>query len=123
MKKIILIISLIIGYILIINVIAELSISLPIQENNINNNEDGNTKISISDSVSVSVYRERIYGNIYENNGNSKLYLLWFVPLPLKSRGIGYVKFHILFLILLTLLLYKVYKKKEIIKEEYVYIS
>lgn len=123
MKKTILIISLIIGYIFIVNVIAELPLNLAIQDNYNSQIDDGNVKIGVSDSVSVSVYRQRIYGNIYETNGNSKLYLFGFAPIPLKSKGIGYIKFHIVFLALLALFSYKIYKKKEIIKEEYVYIE
>lgn len=61
--------------------------------------------ISVSDSVSVSVFRSRFYGKIVESNDNSKLYLFWFIPVPLKSKGVSFVKFHIILLSLILLII------------------
>ena len=74
--------------------------------------EGGDVKIGIGDSVGVSVVRNRWYGTIVEEAGKgSDLYMMGLVTLPLSSGGIGFVKFHILFLIVFVICLYMALKK------------
>jgi len=82
------------AYLLIINFIFSLpsfQLQTQIQENpNIG-------KVSVGNLVSVRAEKNRIYGKIIEEGGASKLYLFYFIPLPLKSNNFRFFWAHTLF--------------------------
>lgn len=113
MQKIILIIGITLAYLLIINFIANninfITPSLEPEEEFTNPKWQ---KIKVGGSVSASVFRPRWYGNIVENDKNSKLYFLEFIPIPLKSQDISFIEFHFIFLILISIIYCKDAKNK-----------
>lgn len=75
-------------------------------------------KVDLESSVSVLIQRTRWYGKIIEQDGESRLYLFYFLPIPLHERQINFKWIHISFLgisaYLITLLIFAiVYKDKK----------
>ena len=60
--------------------------------------------VSVGDSVSIIVERQRWYGEIIENNELSILYLFNKIQLPIKKSGTSFVFFHYLFLSLIVII-------------------
>ena len=64
-----------------------------------------NLIIGVSDKAEAVVYRNRFYGKIIETHTQqdlfSKLYLFYFIPLPLKSNNTSFIQYHILATLLL----------------------
>lgn len=63
-------------------------------------------------SVQVSVTRPRFYGVILEQNKNSVLYFFYLIPLPLKNNNLNFIKFHLIFAVLLFIFIL-IFRKKE----------
>ena len=65
--------------------------------------DTGEVRISLSDSVSTSVKRNRWYGTILEDGADSDrsrtLYTLGLIPLPLESGGVSLLFFHAILII------------------------
>ena len=97
------------GYILIINFIANFISLQDFSFSNLSETMTGgdSQKIGLGSSVSLSINRPRPYGNTVESGGNSKLYLFGLIPLPLKSNGINFIYFHIIFALIIVILLYR----------------
>lgn len=106
-KRIMLLLLLIFVYIITINLIP-----IFIQNENITyldkNLPSGSSmieaKMLFSQHVDVSVIKHRWYGTIYEDNGDSYIYVFNFIGLPLKQK-INFLYFHISFLILIIFLI------------------
>jgi len=97
-------------YVFIINFIASNPSSLS-QEENSREREGSSQKIEIGNSVSVSVVRTRVYGKIIESGGDSQLLFMGFLPIPLKSNGMDYIKIHLGFLVIIFYIVLKGGKK------------
>lgn len=108
-SKILIYSSIILSYLLIINFISEFIIIQNVYPENFSSSISGggSQKIGLGDSVSVSIKRNRPYGSILEENGNSKLKLLGLIPLPLKSDGINFIYFHLIFAAIIIYFLYR----------------
>lgn len=64
----------------------------------------GTVYVGMSDSVSVQVFRDRWYGDIYEEPGKiSNLYLFNLIKLPIKVKEKSWVLYHWVFFILMTI--------------------
>ena len=73
--------------------------------NNSNIQEDnGDVKIYVSDSLEVQVTRHRWYGTIYENGNNMDIYFLDFIKIPLIFNGNNLYIYHIIFFWMLFIL-------------------
>jgi len=104
--KILLVLFLVIGYILTINIFANLILIT-------SNNQEITTKtiikggttvnIGVSESVSVTVTRNKFYGTIIINNGKEYLYLFDFIMLPKKIKNYNFIWFHLIFLSIIIL--------------------
>lgn len=98
-------IGLILAYLLIINITANiLSDGNSGSSKTLNKNNYGDVVLGVSDSIDVSVLRNRWYGTILEQSGTntklSKLYLFGFITLPINVNGSNLVWIHILFLMM-----------------------
>lgn len=89
-------------YIIAINIISSTNFNF-----GFNNSQDGNigtcgafcTKLKVGEGVSVSVVRNRWYGQIFEGGESRTLYLFKLIKLPLEKEGKDYVLFHLVFII------------------------
>ena len=106
MKYNIILIGMIAGYVVLINLVAPLVAfqnSGAADSNSVTGNDGGGVKVGMSDSVSVTVQRNRWYGKIIENAGDdsriSYVYLFNFLRLPLIANKFNFVYVHILMLI------------------------
>ena len=117
--KFLVIIFVIVIYILSINLFASL-INFSSQSQSLSSMFGSSSEVIIgfSESVSVTVTRERFYGTIIINNGMEYLYLFNLITLPKKINGYGFMIFHIIFLIILILLTILLFIKKKVYKEE-----
>ena len=61
-------------------------------------------EIGVSDSVSVSVIRNRFYGNIIVEGETEYLYLLKLIKIPKKVAGHNFYIFHFIFLIVILII-------------------
>jgi len=99
-KKLALMFGLVVGYILVINFIAagigSLNNSI-VGEDSVSNG--GMIKLGVSDSVSVSVVRERFYGVYHISNGDNNLYLLWLIKIPINIKGFSFFWIHLIFVV------------------------
>lgn len=107
MKRIILLIFImLLTYIIFINlgsyVLGMESVQNTFQNSQIQ--EGSEQKIGANFNVAVTVQKNRFYGEIIETSGNSKLYALSFIPLPLISNGFNFKFIHLIFTILISLL-------------------
>ena len=98
----IVIIGCLIAYFVLINLISSIaSVNLGFTGNeNLKSEEGADVKIGISDSVGVTIQRNRWYGSILETSESGKiskrLYLLGFISLPLQSKGTNLIVWHII---------------------------
>lgn len=108
--------GIILFYIILINVIAENIINFSLQNYSIisYNSYEIAQVVGVSDSVSIGVLRPRPYGKIIEIGDNSKLYLLNFIPLPLKYNGTNYEIYHLIFACLLIFYIHKTRQKEKL---------
>ena len=73
-------------------------------------------KIGVSDSVSITVKAKRFYGTVYSTGTFERvsvLYILGFIPLPLKVANINFGYLHAIFFISMALLLIFLLLKSE----------
>lgn len=97
----------IVSYILLINFVSEIYTPGVSFNNYLTILDSGTQTIGLSETVSITIFRPRWWGNIEESNSKSTAYLANMIPLPIKNNGINYVKFHVIFFVLLFLLIYK----------------
>lgn len=108
MKKILFFITmfLMLGvYVLLINIFVANIIELNTQNQTIYTIGGNGQKISVSNTIDISIKRLRWYGVIYGDGDNETLYLFWIIPLPLKHNRDSFVVFHMLFFLLWCLIL------------------
>jgi len=94
-------------YILLINIIANSDFDIDFDSRTGNYSIQGQgsiTNIPFSESVSVNVKRERWYGTILENNGDSDIHTLG-IKLPLNHDGVNYVWIHLFFVLILLIVI------------------
>jgi hypothetical protein len=102
-------------YLIIINLsVYVLSISFDVG-NNYSYYDDGSIRLGMSDSVSVEVVRNRIYGTIKISGDNEVLYLFGIIPVPLEIGGLKYSFVHLIFL---SFIIYFNFKKQKVYKED-----
>ena len=97
-KKLALMIGLLVVYILVINFIAAgigSSNTSVLGEDSVSSGET--IKLGVSDSVSVSVVRERFYGVYHISNGNNNLFLFWLIKVPVEIKGFSFFWIHLIF--------------------------
>lgn len=104
-------VGIIIAYIFLINVVVSLLVQYPSFQGDgmqKEGNSGFNVDLRMSDSVSVTVARQRFYGRVLEFIGGkskvSYLYLFNFLKLPLEVHGIHFLYFHIGIVVLLFIL-------------------
>ena len=102
-------------YILSINFVSSIDLGINGLGNTEHYESSGgeSVKVGVSDSVSVSVIKKRIYGQIFEDNGDSRVKLFYFLPLPLKIKGFNYVFVHAIALLTTLTLLYWSFEGKD----------
>ncbi len=118
-KKLALMIGLVVVYILVINFIAAgigSSNTSVLGEDSVSSGET--IKLGVSDSVSVSVVRERFYGVYHISNGNNNLFLLWLIKVPVEIKGFSFFWIHLIFTVSCGVTWWllsdeKVYKEKD----------
>ena len=117
--KIALIVFIIVIYIFSINLFASL-INSSSETQTISGVISGrlNTRISLSESVSITITRNRWYGKIIINNGIEYLYLFNLIRLPKKIQNYNFVIFHLIFLVTLILFTILLFIEKKVYKEE-----
>ena len=98
-------------YVILINIIAySMSPSSPIAGYVSDRYDGGDVVIGFSDSVEVTVTRNRWYGTILGNSGQETksvtLYLLNFISIPLYSNGKSLLLINIILLVFLMVFLY-----------------
>src|SRR3989344_5149103 len=98
-------------YVILINIIAySMSTSSPIAGYVSDRYDGGDVVIGFSDSVEVTVTRNRWYGTILGNSGQETksvtLYLLNFISIPLYSNGKSLLLINIILLVFLMVFLY-----------------
>lgn len=119
--KLFLIFVIVIGYVFLINIFADLiSVSSENYENSKSERIGGDSvKIGVSQSVSVSVTRKpHWYGKFYVNNGKEVLNLFYICNVPWKIQKYNFWIFHIIFLIILSLSVVLIFTKKKVYKGE-----
>jgi len=117
--KLCLLFGIVIGYVIIINIVANFVSFSNGKSQDTETIIGGNiVKIGISHSVSVQVTRNRWYGEIIINNGIEYLYLFNLIGLPKKINNCNFVIFHLIFLVMLTLFTILIFTKRKIYKEE-----
>jgi len=118
-KKLALIIGLLVVYILVINFIAAgLGSSVNSVSGEDSNSNGSMIKLGVSDSVSVSVVRERFYGVYHISNGNNNLFLFWLIKVPVEIKGFSFFWIHLIFVLSCGVTWWllsdeKVYKEKD----------
>ncbi len=117
--KFIIIFSIIVVYIISINLFASL-INFSSQQQSVSIFGGGlSVRLGFSDSVSVSVIRApKWYGRFYVNNGNEVLNLFYLVKIPWKIQSYNFMIFHLIFLVTLILFIILIFTKKKVYKEE-----
>lgn len=92
-KKVVWAFVFLIGYVLLINVLANINLSLTQTETTFV--EGGaNVNVGLGESVDIYVERNRFYGIIYEQETSSDIMLLSFIPLPLERYGFRFRVVH-----------------------------
>jgi hypothetical protein len=69
--------------------------------------------IGISDSVSAIVTKNKFYGKIIQRGVNTDLYLFKILRMPLKRQGINFYYLHILFVFLISTLLFLSFERRK----------
>jgi len=127
-QKILVILIVIIGYIFIINLFANL-ISITYENQKITTktiiiNRGNIVELGVSDSVSILVVRKpHWYGKRVVKDGKEYLYLFYFIKLPHKIKGYPFYWFHLIFLIILILLCLLIFLKPKVYKHNNSYLD
>jgi len=99
-KKLALMIGLVVVYIIVINFIA---VGIGSSSNSIFSEDSvssgGTIKLGVSDSISVSVVRERFYGVYHISEGDNYLYLFWLIKVPVEIKGFSFFWIHLIFVV------------------------
>ena len=120
--KIFFLVVILVGYVFFINFLASI-FSFPFENFSASKtvSDSGIVQISVGNSVSVQVVRNRIYGKIVVNDGRETLYLGGLIKLPKKVDNLNFMWYHLVFLIFfiaLSILILipkqKIYKGKNI---------
>jgi len=97
-KKLALMFGLLLVYLLLVNFIAaRMSYSNGSTDGEDSYSSGGMVKLGVSDSVSVSVVRERFYGVYHISNGNNNLFLFWLIKVPVEIKGFSFFWIHLIF--------------------------
>lgn len=92
-------------YIFLINPISLLiatNISPRIVTDKITEVGGSNVQLGVSDEVSVTVTRNRWYGQLNDENGIQVLYLFKMIKIPLKTNSINFLFIHEIVLVILV---------------------
>lgn len=109
-KSIIFLIILTIVYLIIINFISIIDFTNLNFSNKTSDEQSYSVqKIGFSDSISVSVIKNRIYGKIIQEDSNVKLYLFRTIPVPIKSNNVSFVFYHIIFLFFILIFIIAIF--------------
>jgi len=104
-SKLLITASLIAVYLIFVNAIFNYISKENTKQKNQTQTSGTNLIIGVSDKAEAVVYRNRFYGKITETHTQqdlfSKLYLFYFIPLPLKSNKTSFIQYHILATLLL----------------------
>jgi len=112
--KLLLLFGIVIFYIISINIFANI-ISTNQERYEISQSRIGGSivEINLGESVSVQVTRApKFYGQFHENNGMKYLNLFYVCNIPCKIKNYNFIYFHIIFLIIITLLTILMLTKK-----------
>ena len=99
-KKLAFSIGLLVVYILVVNFIASIDLSGSLIDGEDSSSLGDTIKLGVSDSISVSVVRNRFYGVYHISNGDNYLYLFWLIKIPIEVKGFSFIWIHLIFAVL-----------------------
>ncbi len=106
-------------YLLLVNMIylfdIEENISNITNIKNIDHSENPiSAKVGYGESVTIRAEKKRWYGRFIQVNGDERLYLFSYIPIPVKVKGYNVIFFHTIYLMTLIILYYLIKRNMKV---------